>query len=93
MMAIYYLAEGLEKKSPLREISDEYKSIIKPFTTIQLNIVKSSFLYSAYGRGFGNARLPNKGSNQLSSAVVGGRNNILKSKIMYCHLVEPYILH
>jgi hypothetical protein len=66
----------------LREISDEYKSIIKPLYDYTTKHSQKLFLYSAYGRGFGNARFPNKGSNQLSSAVVGGRNNILKSKLV-----------
>ena len=66
----------------LREISDEYKSIIKPLYDYTTKHSQKLFLYSAYGRGFGNSRLPNKGSNQLSSAVVGGRNNILKSKLV-----------
>jgi Adenylate and Guanylate cyclase catalytic domain len=66
----------------LREISDEYKSIIKPLYDYTTKHSQKLFLYSAYGRGFGNARLPSKGSNELSSAVVGGRNDTLKSKLV-----------
>jgi len=66
----------------LREISDEFKSIIKPLYDYTTKHSQKLFLYSAYGRGFGNARLPIKGSNQLSSAVVGRSNRSTNSKLM-----------
>lgn len=65
----------------LREISDEYKSIIKPLYDYTTKHSQKLFLYSASGRGFGNARLPNKNSNQMSSAIVGARNKTINSKL------------
>jgi hypothetical protein len=55
----------------LREISDQYKQIIKPLYDYTTKHSQKLFLYSAYGKGFGNPKLPIKGSYQMSSAVVG----------------------
>jgi hypothetical protein len=65
----------------LREISDEYKSIIRPLYDYTTKHSQKLFLYTACGRGFGNARLPNKNSNQMSSAIVGARNKAISSKL------------
>ncbi|MGC2382946.1 MAG: adenylate/guanylate cyclase domain-containing protein [Nitrososphaeraceae archaeon] len=64
----------------LREISDEYKSIIRPLYDYTTKHSQKLFLYSAYGKGFGNAKLPNKSSNQMSSAIVGGKDGFVKSE-------------
>ena len=54
----------------LREISDQYKQIIKPLYDYTTKHSQKLFLYSAYGKGFGNPKLPIKGLYQMSS----GRN-------------------
>lgn len=50
----------------LREISDEYKLIIKPVHDYSIKHGQSLLLYSAYGKGFGNPRPPVKGTHQQS---------------------------
>jgi hypothetical protein len=50
----------------LRELSDEYKRIIKPVHDYSIKHGQALLLYSAYGSGFGNTRPPVKGSFQRS---------------------------
>jgi hypothetical protein len=64
----------------LREISDQYKQIIKPLYDYTTKHSQKLFLYSAYGKGFGNPKLPTRGSYQMSSAVVGRNEEINKIK-------------
>ena len=64
----------------LREISDQYKQIIKPLYDYTTKHSQKLFLYSAYGKGFGNPKLPIKGSYQMSSAVVGRNDGFKRSK-------------
>jgi len=66
----------------LREISDHYKQIIKPLYNYTTKHSQKLFLYSAYGKGFGNPKLPIRGSYQMSSAVIdssGGMKDQLKN--------------
>jgi hypothetical protein len=42
----------------LREISDQYKKIIRPLYDYTTKHSQKLFLYSAYGKGFGNPKLP-----------------------------------
>ena len=64
----------------LREISDQYKQIIKPLYDYTTKHSQKLFLYSAYGKGFGNPKLPIKGSYQMSSAVIGRNDESVRSK-------------
>ncbi|MEM2139825.1 MAG: adenylate/guanylate cyclase domain-containing protein [Nitrososphaera sp.] len=50
----------------LRELSDEYKRMIKPVHDYSIKHGQALLLYSAYGTGFGNPRPPVKGSFQRS---------------------------
>lgn len=45
----------------LRELSDEYRKIIKPVHDFVIKHGKTLLVYSAYGQGFGNPRHPSKG--------------------------------
>jgi hypothetical protein len=64
----------------LREISDQYKQIIRPLYDYTTKHSQKLFLYSAYGKGFGNPKLPTKSSYQTSSAVVSRNEEIEKVK-------------
>jgi Adenylate and Guanylate cyclase catalytic domain len=64
----------------LRELSDQYKQIIKPLYDYTTKHSQKLFLYSAYGKGFGNPKLPTKGLYQMSSPAVGGNEEIEKIK-------------
>jgi len=50
----------------LRELSDEYKKIIKPVHDFMIKHGKTILVYSAYGEGFGNPKHPSKGETQRS---------------------------
>jgi hypothetical protein len=50
----------------LRELSDEYKRIIKPVHDYSIKHGQALLLYSVYGKGFGNPKPPVKGSFQRS---------------------------
>jgi len=50
----------------LRELSDEYKQIIKPLHDYSIKHGQSLLIYSAYGKGFGNPAAPTGGSYQRS---------------------------
>jgi hypothetical protein len=64
----------------LREISDHYKQIIKPLYDYTTKHSQKLFLYSASGKGFGNPKLPTKGSYQMSSPVVDRNDEFKRSK-------------
>jgi hypothetical protein len=46
----------------LRELSDEYKMMIKPVHDFIIKHNQTMLIYSAYGRGFGNSKPPTKGA-------------------------------
>ena len=46
----------------LRELSDEYRKIIKPVHDFVIKHKKTLLVYSAYGEGFGNPKHPSKGA-------------------------------
>ena len=50
----------------LRELSDEYKQIIKPVHDFTIKHGQTMLIYSAYGKGFGNPKHPTKGAAQRS---------------------------
>lgn len=50
----------------LRELSDEYRKIIKPVHDFQIKHGKTLLIYSAYDDGFGNPKHPSKGSELRS---------------------------
>lgn len=50
----------------LRELSDEYRQIIKPVHDFVLKHNQTILIYSAYGTGFGNSKPPTKGAYQQS---------------------------
>lgn len=52
----------------LRELSDEYKRIIKPVHDYSIKHGQTLLLYSVHGNGFGNPRAPTKGSFQRTKA-------------------------
>ena len=64
----------------LRELSDQYKQIIKPLYDYTTKHSQKLFLYSAYGKGFGNPKLPTKGLYQMNSPAVGRNEEIEKIK-------------
>ena len=54
----------------LREISDQYKQIIRPLYDYTTKHSQKLFLYYAYGKGFGNPKLPTKSSYHMSSRLL-----------------------
>jgi hypothetical protein len=50
----------------LRELSDEYRKIIKPVHDFTIKHGQTMLLYSAYGDGFGNSQHPTKGAAERS---------------------------
>ena len=50
----------------LRELSDEYRKIIKPVHDFTIKHGQTMLVYSAYGEGFGNKRHPSKGESTRS---------------------------
>lgn len=50
----------------LRELSDEYKKIIKPVHDFTIKHGQTMLIYSAYGDGFGNSQHPTKGIAERS---------------------------
>jgi hypothetical protein len=54
----------------LREISDQYKQIIRPLYDYPTKHSQKLFLYSAYRKGFGNPKLPTKSSYQMSGMLL-----------------------
>ena len=53
----------------LREISDDYKKIIKPVHDFKIKHGKNILVYSVYGKGFGNKIHPTRGDAQISKFV------------------------
>lgn len=52
----------------LRELSDEYKVMIRPLHDYGIKHGQTMLLYSAYGKDFGNPKIPEKGLLQRSKA-------------------------
>lgn len=50
----------------LRELSDEYRKIIKPVHDFTIKHGQTMLVYSAYGHGFGNPQHPSKGAAERS---------------------------
>lgn len=50
----------------LRELSDEYKKIIKPVHDFTIKHGQTMLIYSVYGNGFGNPKHPTKGAAERS---------------------------
>ncbi|HJU13365.1 MAG TPA: adenylate/guanylate cyclase domain-containing protein [Candidatus Nitrosotalea sp.] len=50
----------------LRELSDEYKLMIKPVHDFIIKHNQTMLVYSAYGKGFGNPKAPTKGAAMRS---------------------------
>jgi hypothetical protein len=50
----------------LRELSDDYKQMLKPLHDYRIKHSQSLLIYSAYGAGFGNPIAPSRGSYQRS---------------------------
>ena len=50
----------------LRELSDEYRQIIKPVHDFTIKHSQTMLIYSAYGKGFGNPKHPTKGEAMRS---------------------------
>ena len=50
----------------LRELSDEYKMMIKPVHDFIIKHNQTMLVYSAYGKGFGNPKHPTKGTSLRS---------------------------
>jgi hypothetical protein len=50
----------------LRELSDEYRKIIKPVHDFTIKHGQTMLVYSAYGTGFGNSAHPTKGAAERS---------------------------
>jgi hypothetical protein len=50
----------------LRELSDQYKQIIKPLHDYTIKHGQTLLIYSAYGKRFGNSKIPSKASYQKS---------------------------
>lgn len=74
----------------LREISDQYKQIIKPLHNYTIKHGQTLSLYSAYGKGFGNPRPPMKGSSHQLSKT--SEQIVTKKKITTLYpLIEVHI--
>jgi Adenylate and Guanylate cyclase catalytic domain len=74
----------------LRELSDQYKQIIRPVHDFTIKHGQTLLIYSAYGKDFGNPRPPTKGSYQrskLNSEIIKSRKTTLYPLIE----VEMYI--
>jgi hypothetical protein len=65
----------------LRELSDQYKQIIKPLHDYTIKHGQTLLIYSAYGKGFGNSKVPIKASYQKSR--MAREVNKLRKKAIY----------
>jgi predicted DNA binding CopG/RHH family protein len=65
----------------LRELSDRYKQIIRPLHDYTIKHGQSLLIYSAYGKGFGNSKVPTKASYQKSR--MAREVNKLRKKAIY----------
>jgi len=57
---------GPKMAEDLREFSDEYKRIVKPIHDYNIKHNQTLLIYSAYGKDFGNSKIPTKGINEQS---------------------------
>lgn len=69
----------------LRELSDEYRQIIKPVHDFTIKHRQTMLIYSAYGRGFGNAVHPSKGAALRSKM---GEESIKRQKTTLYPFIE-----
>lgn len=65
----------------LRELSDYYKQVIKPIHDYSIKHGQTLLIYSAYGKGFGNSKPPDKGSYQRTK--MGREINRLQKSALY----------
>jgi Adenylate and Guanylate cyclase catalytic domain len=65
----------------LRELSYEYKKIIRPLHDYQIKHGQSLLLYSAYGNGFGNAKPP--ASDTAQKSKMSREISILRKNTIY----------
>lgn len=72
----------------LRELSDEYKKIIKPVHDFTIKHGQTMLIYSAYGDGFGNPKHPTKGAAERSKY---GDEIIQMQKTTLYSLIEVYL--
>ncbi len=68
----------------LRELSDEYKVMIKPLHDYIIKHGQTLLLYSVYGNGIGNSKIPTK--NQYQRSKLGIEIRKLKRTTMYDEL-------
>jgi len=73
----------------LRELSDEYKQILKPVHDFPLKHGTTMLLYSAYGKGFGNPKPPTKGAAQRSKI---GEEYLKRSKTTLYPFIEVSLM-
>ncbi len=72
----------------LRELSDEYRQMIKPVHDFTLKHGFTMLLYSAYGKGFGNPKHPTKGAALRSKM---GEEIIKRQKTTLYPFIEVYL--
>lgn len=65
----------------LRELSDEYKQLIKPLHDFSIKQGQTLLLYSVYGNGIGNSNMPTKNLYQRSK--INGAISKMKSTAVY----------
>ena len=72
----------------LRELSDEYRQMIKPVHDFTLKHGFTMLIYSAYGKGFGNPKHPTKGAALRSKM---GEEIIKRQKTTLYPFIEVYL--
>jgi len=72
----------------LRELSDEYKMIIKPVHDFTIKHNQTILIYSAYGKGFGNTKSPTKGAALRSKM---GEEIIKRQKTTLYPFIEVFL--
>lgn len=72
----------------LRELSDEYRTIIKPVHDFAIKHNQTMLLYSAYGKGFGNQKPPTKGATLRSKM---GEEILKRQKTTLYPFIEVFL--
>jgi hypothetical protein len=72
----------------LREISDEYRQMIKPVHDFTIKHGQTMLIYSAYGKGFGNQKHPSKGAALRSKM---GEEIVKRQKTTLYPFIEVYL--
>ncbi|MGI0010111.1 MAG: adenylate/guanylate cyclase domain-containing protein, partial [Nitrosopumilaceae archaeon] len=72
----------------LRELSDEYRQIIKPVHDFTIKHGQTMLIYSAHGKGFGNPKHPTKGA-ALRSKI--GEEIVKRQKTTLYPFIEVYL--